>query len=245
MGITPEFKMAKVALLYLMINHNFKPKVDPKEVNLNGSFIDVRGNSPGKKLNSSMHMDESSAMEKSNLTQSKYELKKKIYEEFKSQKKTKVSLLKMNDKKKEEYLKEQEANIAKLREHKLNLRDHLDLLEDKLDDTLAKMKEKEKKDNKKSPEELELTEKIEVQFRKIVKLQKESVELKKRFNGENGFDKLKALENSCGALKKNIAKLEKEVSGMAKLNEEAELNIKKIVEENKQEVAFAYFRTTS
>jgi hypothetical protein len=85
--------------------------------------------------------------------QSKTDLKKKIYKEFSTQKKKKITLTTMDDAAKEKYLANQVATLEKLRAHKLNLREHLDMLEDKLDDTLIKMKEKKKAENKDTQEE--------------------------------------------------------------------------------------------
>ena len=214
--------------LFILVNHNYKPRVDPKDPN---SKLDTSNLTLGMS-----HLENSQVSEKMHFPgQSKTDLKKKIYKEFSSQKKRKVTLQTMDDAAKERYLQEQEATLDKLRSHKLNLREHLDLLEDKLDDTLVKMKEKKKAENKDTVEEKNRKLEMDEKFKEIKKFQSEANELKEAFTGGSGFDKLKALENVKKEKSKNVKRLEKEIRDLREANQQREAGLKEIEDKNRKE----------
>lgn len=210
------------------MNHNYKPRVDPKDPK---TQLDMSQLSTG-----SQALETSQVSDKMHLPgQSKTDLKKKIYKEFSTQKKKKITLTTMDDAAKEKYLANQVATLEKLRAHKLNLREHLDMLEDKLDDTLIKMKEKKKAENKDTQEEKKRKEEMDVKFKEIKRLQLAASKLKEAFTGGSGFDKLKELENTKLLKKANTEKLEKEIKEVMTNNQRREVQLREIEEKNKEE----------
>lgn len=217
-----------------MINHNFKPRVDPKDPTssaLNNSNLNNSGISGGSLNNSGIH---DSKMDVRKMDP--FEARKWIYEEFKPQKKQKLSLSAMDDRAKEEYLKNQVDGIGKLREQKKTLKEHLESLEDKLDETLFKMKEKKKNQDVRSPEELERKKALDEKFKEMKGLKEQATKLKEQFTSGGGFDKLKELENKKKEKEKSIKELQKQKDNLALLNAENKAACEGIQSSNETEV---------
>lgn len=236
-----EIKKERMGVLYVMINHNYRPRVDPKDPKSTlptGDGLNNSGMSRGGSANNSMEMDSSGIMDsRTNIKGlEKLEARKWIYEEFKPQKPKKISLGTMDDKTKEMYLNTQTQGITKLRDQKKTLKEHLDILEDKLDETLFKMKEKKKAQEGKTEEELARKKELDIKFSQMKQLQKQASELKEQFTGGGGFDKLKDLENKKKALSKNIKELEIQVDSLTKKNIDNTNRCEEILGRNDTEV---------
>lgn len=214
--------LEKRGVIWLMINHNFRPKIDPKDGGLGLEMSDV-SMSPKQRKEVGKPMG-------------KLETRHWVYDEFKPKKKQKINLSKLNDRQKEAYWTSQEAALTKLRSHYQNLRDHLETLEDKLDDTLAKMKDKEKVDNKVKKQERRRKAEIDEKFKEIRTLQHQAEKLKEEFTGGSGFDKLKELENTKELKAKKVTELTKQIAALKVNTEGRERRAIEIEQKNKEEV---------
>ena len=237
----------RLGSVYVLINHNYKPRLDPKDPTSapvapgTGQPAPQAPGSPGPNgstnplNNSTMSSPSLGTLKFHDPSMNKLELRKKIYEEFKFQKKEKVSLVAMDDATKETYLKSQEEAIVSLRSHRLQLRDHLETLEDKLDDTLARIREKKREENKVNPDEdrrrKEMDEKVVV----LRELKEEAKGLKDQFVGGSGFDKLKELENKFAMKAKKVKGLKVEVKNLKENIEKKALAVHDIEVRNREE----------
>lgn len=219
-----EEKRERRGAIWVMVNHNYKPALDPKLSGLAVAERPERSMSPAQAKVAGTPL-------------TKQGMRKWLYEEFKPQHKHKISLAAMTDLQKEAYLAVQVAALGKLKTHRETLRDHLEQLEDKMDETLAKMREKKQAEEKVSPEEKQRKHEMDEKFKEIRKLQVEAEKLKEEFTGGSGFDKLKELENTKGMRTKHIAELKQEVDKLEKNNEKREQRLLEIEEKNKEEVS--------
>lgn len=224
-------KREKRGAVWVMLNHNHKTVLDPKATGLAVPEHPERSMSPSQAKVTGTEL-------------SKQGLRKWLYEEFKPKHKQKVSLAAMSDQEKEKYLEVQVAALTKLRAHKDSLRDHLEILEDKMDETLAKMREKKNTEEKQSPEEKARKAVMDEKFKEIRRLQVETDKLKEEFAGGSGFDKLKELESNKSMLSKRIAELQKQVQNIEHNNEKRELRLLEIEEKNREEVGLSSHRTS-
>lgn len=214
--------MEKKGIVWIVINHNCTEKVDAKSASLGAGRIEG-SISPRQRLESGNPM-------------SKLETRQWVYDEFKPKKKEKISLSKLNDRQKAAYLSTQRSALEKLRIHHNTLTDQLEALEDKVDDTVIKLKEKQAKDKKISKEEKKRKAELDVQFQKIRKLQQETEALKEKSIGGSAFDKLKELENTKSFKTKRVEELQKETESINEANKKRELKLKEIDKKNKEEV---------
>lgn len=219
-----EKKMQRRGVIWVVINHNYRHKVDPKE---SGIIMAEEKPSPAQMKATGQQM-------------SKSQLRKWVYEEFKPQKNKKMSLKTMSDLQKSGYLANQQSSLTKLQAHRESLRDHLEILEDKLDDTLAKMREKQKTDKKVSKEERERKAAMDEKFNQMRALQAKADKLKEAFTGGSAFDKLKDLENVKGLKTKRVAQLKKEVDSLQENNEARQNKLEEIEQKNAEEVGRVY-----
>lgn len=245
-GKTPP-TTKRLGSIYVLVNHNFKPKIDPKDP-ASAAVLPPNGQPTGQPPGAGGQSPAPIGGNPSGLTSpstatlkfhdpnmNKLELRKKIYEEFKYQKKEKVALTTMDDYTKESYLKSQDEAITTLRSHRLQLRDHLETLEDKLDDTLARIREKKREDNRVNPDEERRKKEMDEKMVVIKDLKEEAGKLKEQFVGGSGFDKLKELENKFAMKAKHVKKLKVEVKNLKENIDKKEVAVHEIEARNKDE----------
>lgn len=214
-----------MGLVYLMINHNYSPR--PAESKM-ASTEDLQAS----RIESGLLSASQAKMQ----SMTKLEARRWLYEEFKPAKPKKLTLKEMNDYEKEAFCAAQTTTITLLADQRRKIKEHLDHLEDKLDDMWQDFKERRRRELGPSEEEVARKEEMKPMIRQLKELQALSQKLKLDFGQGASFDRLKHLESTKKTKEAAIALLQKHAAELKKALADQQSEVDRVERANAEEV---------